>query len=304
MTLHPQAQQFVDNLRKNPRPGWEEMGVEEARETFQLFEPFYGAAPEVARVQDLHTASNVPLRFYCDQEESCPVVLYFHGGGFVLGDIRSHDALCRRIAKQSGCAVVSVEYRPSPENRCPGPVDDCYEALCHVVEIAGELNIDPSRIAVAGDSAGGHLAASVSILAREESGPKISLQVLLYPLTEPNFETDSYNQFASGFGLTKANMQWFWDQFLGGNEPDWRAAPTMAESHADLPPAFVVVAEYDVLRDEGLAYAEQLRDAGVDVVVKRYAGMLHGFIHFAGVFETGIAATEEVSDVIRQALQG
>jgi acetyl esterase len=295
MPLHPEAQSFIDNLAEQNPPGWEDLGVDEAREVFETFEPMLGDAPDLSRIEDHTLPSGVRIRLYCDQPDPAPVVMFFHGGGWVLGNLDTHDPLCRRLAANSGCTVVAVEYGLSPENPFPGPVNDCYQATEFVIANASQLNVDASRIAVAGDSAGGHLATSVAIKARDEMGPKISLQVLMYPVIEPKFETGSYQEFADGFGLTRKNMIWFWQHFLDGQDPFPNAAPSHAESHHGLPPAIVVTAEYDVLRDEGNAYARRLQKDGVDVFHRQYEGMLHAFLHFAGLFDTGIEAGKEIA---------
>ena len=298
MPLHPQAKAFVENLAEQNPPGWEELGVVAAREVFEAFEPMLGASPELSRVEDHTLPGGVRIRLYSDQAAPAPVVMYFHGGGWVLGNIQTHDPLCRRMAIDSGCTIVSVEYGLSPENPFPGPVNDCYQATETVIKHAAELNVDASRLAVAGDSAGGHLATSVAIRARDESGPTISLQVLLYPVIEPNFESSSYQEFAEGFGLTRNNMRFFWQQFLGEQDPYPDAAPNYAKSRSGLPPALIVTAEYDVLRDEGNRYARQLQQDGVDVSHSQCDGMLHGFLHFAGMFDRGIDVGRDIATEI------
>ena len=295
MPLHPQAQSFLDDLAEQNPPGWEELGVSEARTVFETFEPILGDAPDLMRIEDHTLPGGIGIRLYCDQPDPAPVVMFFHGGGWVLGNIETHDPLCRRLAAHSGCAVVSVDYGLSPENPFPGPVNDCYDATQHVISNASQLNVDASRLAVAGDSAGGHLAASVAIKAQEEAGPEIALQILMYPVIEPKFDRGSYQEFAEGFGLTRKNMIWFWRQFLDGQDPFPHAVPSHAKLHRGMPPAMVITAEYDVLSDEGNAYARQLQAAGVDVFHRQYDGMLHAFLHFAGRFDTGIAAGREIA---------
>lgn len=303
MTLHPQAQAFVANLVQQAPPGWEEMSPAEARQRFNGFAPLFGDAPQLARVEDHRTDGGIPVRLYSPSSQPRPVVLYFHGGGWVLGNIGTHDALCRRLADASGCTVISVEYGCSPENPFPGPVNDCFDATQFVSSNSARLNVDASRLAVAGDSAGGQLAAAVCLKSIREDGPNISLQVLLYPITDRDFQTDSYLQFAKGFGLTRANMQWFWQQFCSDERLPELAAPLRAVSLAGLPPTHLVTAGYDVLRDEGVAYAKRLQSEGVTVSQKQYDDMLHGFLHFAGIFDTGVTATVEIGAVIRDALK-
>lgn len=303
MPLHPQSQAFIDSLAEQTPPSWQELGVKEAREVFDSFEPMYGDAPAVERVEDHVTPDGIRTRLYVNQAdsnetESPPVMMFFHGGGWVLGSIETHDALCRRMAVHSGCAVVSVDYRRSPENAFPGPVDDCYAATEFVATRAGDLGLDASRLAVAGDSAGGHLATCVAIKSRDQSGPPISVQVLLYPVIQPDFETDSYNAFAEGYGLTRASMQWFWQNFLGHQHPSPASVPSQMAMLAGLPAAIVLTAEYDVLRDEGASYANQLKQAGVDVRHRQADGMLHGFLHFAGLFDPGIEIGKEIAEEI------
>jgi acetyl esterase len=303
MPLHPQAKAFIENLLEQNPPGWEELGVSEAREVFESFAPMLGAAPVLSRVEDHVLPGGVRVRLYCDQTGPMPVVMFFHGGGWVLGNVETHDAMCRRLAVDSGCAIVSVDYGLSPENTFPGPILDCYRATESVYEMATELNVDGSRLAVAGDSAGGHLAASVAIKARDESGPPIALQVLMYPVIEPNFESGSYRAFAEGFGLTQSNMRWFWEQFLGGREACVEAMPSHAKSHRGLPPALILTAQYDVLRDEGNAYSLKLQRDNVQVSHSQCDGMLHGFLHFAGLFDTGIEVGRNIGQEIGSRLR-
>ncbi|KAA5542721.1 alpha/beta hydrolase [Roseiconus nitratireducens] len=300
MPLHPQAEAFVASLAEQNLPGWDALSVQEARQRFATFEPFFGEGPPLSRVEDDVLSNGVSVRLYSNRSDLAPVVLYFHGGGWVLGSVATHDAVCRRLALHSGCTVVSVDYRRSPEHPFPGPIDDCYKAIEEVADRAEAWNIDPTRIVVAGDSAGGQLAAAVTLRSRQEGGPFVSLQVLIYPVIEPEFSTESYNRFASGYGLTRAGMQWFWGHFLGSQEVTPLASPIRADSLAGLPPAVIVTAEYDVLRDEGEAYADRLRQHGVDVELERYDGMLHGFVHFAGLFDRGVEATEWIGRTIRR----
>ena len=303
MTLHTQSKAFLSLSADSARPPWYEMSLEEARRTFDQFEPLLGPSPELVRVEDRELESGVCVRLYANTKESRPVIMYFHGGGWVLGNIQSHDALCRRLAVESSCTVVSVDYRLSPESPFPGPVNDCYDATRWVVENASQLGVDASRLAVAGDSAGGQLAAAVCLKSRDESGPAIALQALLYPVVEPDFETTSYRDFADGYGLTRETMRWFWAQFLGDQLATQLAAPLRAESLSGLPPAIVLTAEYDVLRDEGITLAQRLEAEGVEVKHLAYDGMLHGFIHFAGFFETGLQAGKAIAQEIGDRLR-
>ncbi len=304
MPLHPQSQAFVDNLAANSPPGWEQLSPAEGRAAFAGLAELFGRPIPLPRVENHVLPSGVPIRFYASStDDEVPLVMYFHGGGWVLGDLDTHDALCRNLAARSGCNVVSVGYGLSPENAFPGPIDDCYEATRYVIEHAQQFSIRPDAVAVAGDSAGGHLAAAVAIRARDQSGPKIHLQVLIYPVIEPDFQTPSYEQFASGHGLTRSAMQYFWDQFAGKQIDQPSAVPSRAASHAGLPAAHVITAQYDVLRDGGEAYAEKLSAAGVSVTRRRYDGMLHGFVHLSSLFDIGDQAITDIAEVLKQKLK-
>lgn len=301
MPLHPQAQAFVDHLAREKPPGWEELGPEEARVAFNGFGEFFGKGPQLDAVEDMVIDGDVPVRVYKPgQAGDLPVVMFFHGGGWVLGSVETHDALCRHLAKLSGAVVVSVDYGLSPENAFPGPLDQCYRATRHVSDNAADFGIHADRLFVAGDSAGGNLAAAVAIRARDEGGPSIAKQILIYPVIATDFETTSYQAFAEGHGLTRNSMIWFWRNYLTGHS-DLNVPLADLRNHelAGLPPALVLTAEYDVLRDEGEDYADRLESAGVTVQRSRYDGMLHGFVHFAGLFDSHADALAEVSQFIR-----
>ena len=303
MPLHPQAQAFLDAIAEQNPPGWNEMTPDQGREIFASFGQLFGEGPELDRVEDQTIPGGVNIRIFSNAAaETQPAVIYFHGGGWVLGNVQTHDALCRRIAKASDCTVISVDYALAPEDKFPKPLEDCYLATQHVANHAADLGIDPGKIAVAGDSAGGNLAAAVTIKARDQAGPTIKFQLLIYPVIEPNFETESYRQFAEGHGLSRLVMQWFWKQYISDAAPGPLAAPCTAETLQGLPAAHVITAEYDVLRDEGEAYAEQLRAAGVPTTAKRYHGNLHGFIHFAEMFDDGIKATDDLAQILKAQL--
>ncbi len=314
MTLHPQAKAYLENVLQQGRPGWHELSVDQAREIFQSLDPLCGPRPDLDRVEDLiatdDSSVQIPMRLYSSgketdvadvADESPPVIIFFHGGGWVLGDLSTHDALCRRLAKESACTVIAVDYRLSPESQFPGPVNDCYAAVKYVADHQRELDVDASRMALVGDSAGGYLATMVALKIREQGGPPVRLQVLIYPVIEADFETPSYQSFADGHGLTRDTMRWFWQHFLGDADPV-AASPLRADSLADLPPAIVITAEYDVLRDEGTRYAKRLFESGVDVDHWRIEGMLHGFVHFAGVFDPGIEVARQLANQVSQRL--
>jgi acetyl esterase len=241
-----------------------------------------GPGPDMARVEE-HTVSRpdgvVPVRVLVPLEPPRGVIVFYHGGGWVVGTINEYDTMARKLAERTSCAVVLVEYRLAPEHRYPVAVDDSYAALewtaAHLKQIAGH----EVPLMVAGDSAGGNLAAIMAQRARDRNGPQIALQVLIYPVTDANFERPSYTHPENQLMLTRDGMVWFWDHYLPDakrrNEPD--ASPLHAKDLTGLPPAVVLTAEHDVLCDEGEAYANRLSEAGVPVEVKRYPGQMHGF---------------------------
>lgn len=215
-------------------------------------------------------------------KEILPVVMYFHGGGWVLGDKDTHDRLVREIANGANAAVVFVNFTPSPEAKYPTPIEEAYAATKYISENGKNFNLDGSRLAVAGDSVGGNMVAAVLLLAKERGGPKINYQVLFYPVTDANFDTQSYQQYATGIWLTLEAMKWFWDNYLPDEEA--RKKPTASPLQASVdqlrgqPPALVITDENDVLRDEGEAYAHKLIQAGVNVTAVRYIGTIHDFV--------------------------
>jgi acetyl esterase/lipase len=221
------------------------------------------------------------LRIYQPHRPGGAAVVFCHGGGFVLCDIESHDGFCREFAKECSAVVVSVGYRLAPEHPAPAAAEDAFAAFQWVVEHAANLGVDRARVAVAGDSAGGNLAAVTAIRCHSRDAPTPAAQVLLYPVIDPSFDTDSYRTRAEGYFNTRAAMQWYWRHYLGGDvlpRPSWSVAPARADSHAGLAPALVVTAELDPLHSEGVAYAATLRAAGVHVVHRDFPGLFHGFL--------------------------
>lgn len=301
MTLHPQSQAFLDATRDAPR--WNELPVDESRRRFGQLTELFGTGPELPSVTDHQIDDRIPVRIYrVDADESRPGVMYFHGGGWVIGDLDSHDTVCRRLAVASDCTVIAVDYRLAPEHTYPAALNDCYDATVRVFDQPETFGVTKGKLAVAGDSAGGHLAAGVCVRARDEHHPRLALQVLIYPIIDHSLETLSYEDFAEGFGLSREMMGWFWKQYVPGPLPedDPRLTPARAMNLGGLPPAHVVTAEYDVLRDEAESYAARLAKAGVPTTRQRYDGMLHGFIHFLNAYDDGDRAIGEIGQVIRQ----
>ncbi len=306
MALHPQVKAFLDGLAEQNKPGWEELPPTESREIFSSLTDLFGDRPEVANVENRIIRENLSVRIYSPSVRSSggdgllPAIVFFHGGGWVLGDLDTHDALCRRLSNEAESVVIAVDYRPSPETVFPGALDDCVAATQFVAKEAAKLRVDPSRIIVVGDSAGGNLAAAVALQSRE-NGPKLCMQVLIYPALDANCESASYVEFAEGFGLSRKSMLWFWEQYRGASPQgsEELMSPTLASSLDGLPPTHIITAQYDVLRDEGEQYAQRLKESGVPTTHRRYDGVIHGFVHFCGLFQMGRAAISDIAKVIR-----
>ncbi|HWM45282.1 MAG TPA: alpha/beta hydrolase [Xanthobacteraceae bacterium] len=301
MQLDPDAQVLLDAALKAGRPPIETLTpVEARRQMKELRAALKQPQPPVADVRDLaaegpHGA--IPLRLYRSRGDgTLPVVVFFHGGGWVFGDIETHDNLCRSIANAADCAVVSVDYRLAPEHKFPAAVDDSWAALQWVAARAGDLALDRARIAVAGDSAGGNLATVVSLLAAQDGGVPVRHQVLLYPTVDLGLAHDSFRRAGARFNLTANAMAWFRAHYLNGDHEvdDWRASPLRAKDLSKLPPAYVATAGCDPLCDEGEAYARALERHGVPVTFRHFPGQMHGFAGMSG-FVT--AADEVVADV-------
>lgn len=304
MPVHPEAQQLLDALAAEGVPPFEEMTVPQAREATAAFEGLQGEPEDVASVQNRTVPGpegEIPVRIYTPAGEGpLPVVVFYHGGGWVIGNLETVDRPCRSLANAAGAVVVSVDYRLAPEHRYPAAFDDSYAATVWVAEHAAELGGDPNRLVVAGDSAGGNLAAAVALAARDRGGPAIAAQLLAYPVTNFDFSTPSYEDNKTGYLLTRGAMQWFWAHYLGAMDlgQDPLICPARADNLAGLPPAFVATCEYDPLRDEGEAYAQRLKDAGVDVVAKRYDGMMHGFLWTLGATPSGAQLVTDLVDAV------
>lgn len=244
----------------------------------------------------------VPVRIYRPLDEPAdppPVMVFSHGGGWVFGDLDGHDDICRRLANRIGCVVVSVDYRLAPEHPFPEPLEDVYAVLEWVAQQGDSLLVDTERLVLAGDSAGGNLAAAAALLARDRGGPHLAFQLLIYPVLDADFTRPSYVENAKGYLLTADHMRWYWDQYAAASaRTQPYAAPLQAPDLSGLPPAHVITAEYDVLRDEGENYAERLRGASVPVSMQRYSGAFHGFFGFGALLPI---AREAFGEAVAQA---
>jgi acetyl esterase len=308
MTLDPQAQAVLDKLGAAQLPELSQVPPAMMRQIFQAMTKALGEEEPQAvhRVEERSVpgpAGAIPVRVYWPSEaRDLPALVYFHGGGFVLCDLDTHDGTCRELANAAGCAVVSVDYRLAPEHPFPAGPEDCYAAARWVVENAGSIGVDPARVAVGGDSAGGGLSAAVTLMAKERGGPALVHQLLVYPVTDHSFGTDSYRENADGYLLTRAMMEWFWGHYLekerDGESP--LASPLRAADLSGLPPATVITAGYDPLRDEGQAYAERLRRAAVPTSLAHYEGMIHGFFGMTGLIDKAREAVEQAARELRR----
>jgi acetyl esterase len=308
VALAPEIRALLERQAAAGRPPLERQSVAEAR-AFHVGDAaaLNGEPVAVAAVDDRRIpgpAGELPVRVYTPEGEApFPIVVYFHGGGWVVGTLDSYDRLCRALAAATPAVVVSVDYRLAPEHRWPAAVEDAYAATLWASRNAAELGGAQHRLAVAGDSAGGNLAAAVALGARDRGGPAIAFQLLVYPVLDVAGDTASWREYADGHYLTAAGMRWYWDHYLGpadGLAPD--ASPLRAAFARELPPALVVGAEHDILRDEGEAYAARLAEAGVDARAIRVTGMVHGFFRWRSVTPAADTALQESAAALRAAL--
>ena len=307
MPLHPFLQTMVDKAAA--LPPIQTVPLERLRATDVA--RFTTGVPkvELPSVEQLNMAGPggpLALRIYKPSgENNLPVVVFFHGSGFVLCSLDSHDLICRQLGKASGAIIVSVDYRLAPEHKFPAASDDCLAATRWVGAHAKEFGGDPARIALAGDSAGGNLAAVTALRVRDQGGPALRGQLLVYPVTDhPSAPKASYQECGEGFGLTDAGMRWFWDLYLADNIDLTHpyASPLRADTLRGLPPAYVITAQYDVLRDEGELYAKRLTADGVDVKLERFTDMNHGFMFWVGVIEPATDAVMKSAAWLREKL--
>jgi acetyl esterase len=309
MPVTPEVQLILDFLESMGPPG-DELSATELRESYAALS-LVDSVADMASVSDRvvpSPAGDIPVRVYVPTTEPGPrpVLVYLHGGGWVIGSVDTHDGTARAIAEGSGVTVVSVDYRLAPEHPFPAALDDSLAAVQWVVDNAADLDVDPSRLAVGGDSAGGNLAAVASQQFAASGGPDIRFQLLVYPATDGTMSYPSVDENAEGYFLTKKLMAWFWEQYVGtAAEPtDVRLSPLHAPADAlvGLPPALVITAEFDPLRDEGEAYAARLREVGVDATAARYDGVIHGFFSMRNMIPEGKAAVDQACEALRTAL--
>ncbi len=305
MPLHPQAERFLQQLSRAGVKPFHELTPREARIQMALGSRFLGPGETVARVQDLEIpgpAGRIPVRIYHPQpEKTLPALVFLHGGGWLMGNLETHDPYCRALCAKAGIALLAVDYRLAPEHKFPAAVEDAYAATVWLAQQGQQQGVCPSAIAVGGDSAGGNLAAATTLLARERGTPQIAFQLLIYPVLDYAFDTASYRENANGFHLTRQDMICSWQYYLN-NERDGEhplASPLRATDLSGLPPAMVITAEFDPLRDEGQRYADRLQAAGIPVHSRCYPGMIHGFARRLDQFD----AANQVLEAIAVALQ-
>jgi acetyl esterase len=310
MSLDPQMKNLLDAMVAAEVPAFHTLTPEEARKMTARRVAQGGPIEPVAKVEDRTIpgpGGDIPIRIYTPQGPGpFGALLYFHGGGWVVGDINMTDVPCRMLTNASGCVIVSVDYRLAPEHKFPAGPEDCYVATQWVTDNSVALGVDPNRIAVGGTSAGATLAAAVALMARDRGGPHLAYQLLIYPATTSVLNTASHHEFAkdSYYILSRADMEWFWGHYLANpaDHTNPYACPAHVKSLRGLPPALVITAEFDPLRDEGEAFARRLEEELVPTVLKRYVGVTHGFFGMPSVLDISKAAIAEVGAALRTAI--
>ena len=310
MPLDAQMQAVIERINNSGLPPFYTVSAHEARRLYKEARAHLSPpAPEVDEVRALAArgpAGPIPLRLYrglgTGAGAPLPVLVFFHGGGWTIGDLDTHDIVCRTLANKARCAVVAVDYRLGPEHKFPAAVEDCIAATRWVAGQGAALGIDAERLAVGGDSAGGNLATVVAIALRDAGGPPLAFQALVYPATDQRMDSASHAQFGEGYLLTRNNMVWFRDNYLApADYDDWRASPIRAADLARLPPAHIITAGYDPLVDEGRAYSERLVAAGVPVLYECFEGMAHGFLTMGGAVAAANHALYRLGQSLAQA---
>ena len=309
MPVDPQIQALLDEMREAGAKPFEELTVAEARAASWSFAALQGEPEEVASVEHTFVPGpngELPVRIYTPAGAGpFPGLVYFHGSGWVVLNIAVCDTTMRALANSTGCKVIAVNYHKAPEHPFPIPFEDCWAATNWAFEHAEELQLDPERIGVIGDSAGGNLAAAVALRARDEGAPKLAYQALIYPAVEHGWDTGSAHENAEGYLLQRESMHWFWDHYVPDKSlvNDWRVSPLAAKDHSGLPPTFIATAEFDPLRDDGRNYHVALHDAGVPVTYVEYDGMIHGFYWMQGIADGAKRLHADLAEAIREVLQ-
>src|SRR6185312_13322531 len=297
MPLHPVVEKVLDAMKASGWKGIAQTTPQEARQFMAARTPLFGDGPEVGKVENVEIATRagkIRGRVLLPKSPPRALVVFYHGGGWVIGGIDESEIIARFMVEKTGAGVVLVEYRLAPEHPYPAPVEDCYDALLWSGKVAAKLGVP---IVVAGDSAGGNLATVCAMLARDQAGPKIALQIMMYPVCDCDMETDSYKTYGAGFVLTAPDMSWFYDHYLQGDKAkraDPLISPLRARELKGLPPALIQTAEYDVLRDEAETYGRRLAAADVKVWIKRYQGVTHGFIRMQNMLDVARRAMDDI----------
>jgi acetyl esterase len=312
MALDPESQRLIALMVAANRPAWTTLSPQAARDQYLSLRPAaQGPRPPDVSVVDRAApgpAGEIPVRIYrpasLAADALLPGLVYAHGGGWVFGNLDSHDVLCAQLALEAGIAVFAIDYRLAPEARFPGAFDDVVAGLQWVAKNGPSVGIDPTKLAIGGDSAGGNLAAAVSIWARDHGGPKLLLQLLAYPVTDAVGRAESYRRYEDGYGLNAVTMEWFFDHYTPDKSlrSDWRVSPLRASSLGGLPPALVITAGYDPLRDEGRAYAFRLQQDGTLADLAEFGGMLHGFLSSPMLLHGARRGTSLAAAALREAL--
>lgn len=299
MPLDPQVQILLEQMAALNAPALHTQTPAAVREGMKMQLAMFGSPQPIAHIEN-HTipvvSGEIPIRIYTPEGNGpFPVLVFFHGGGWVIGDLDTHDGVCRSLANKITCAVVSVDYRLAPEHKFPIAPEDCYAATQWVAANAAQFHGDASRLALGGDSAGGNLTAVVAQMARDRGGPPLVFQLLIYPGTDFRMNTPSIEENAEGYFLTKQDMIWFTNHYLNNEEDKLNplASPLLAKDLHGLPPALVITAEYDPLRDEGERYGQRLKEAGVPTTISRYDGMIHGFFSMEAILDKSKLAVAE-----------
>jgi acetyl esterase len=311
MQLDPQARAVLERIARANLPDYSQLSVAAARTLYRETRGNLSPAPsDVARVENLRVprgSGEILARLYrpigSDEDDRLPALVYFHGGGWTIGDLDTHDVVCRELANLARCAVVSIDYRLAPEHKFPTAVEDAIAATQWVADRASQLGLDPDRIAIGGDSAGGNLAAVAALAARDAGGPQLAMQLLIYPATDLAATSASHHRYAEGYGLTRKAIEWFTANYLrsAADVDDWRASPLKASDLSRLPPTYIMTAGFDPLCDEGRAYSDRLHAVGVSVTYECFEGMIHGFITMGGAIAAAHHAMYRAAQGLRLA---